>query len=200
MGNAFRDIYKSSGTGDGIYWEQEVLSSTECLMKGNFLFAQSVLGELESDELRNVSFEKGLVPFPKYDRNRQEEYHTMVHDQTELGAILVTTTSFARTSAFMQYANEQSADVITEYYEFSLKFKYNEDASIRSMIDLVYDSIDVPFGMQLGFMISANNTGAGWVGLGEGIAKETVASVYASEKDAYAAALRMTLEQFERLE
>jgi hypothetical protein len=124
----------------------------------------------------------------------------MVHNQGEIGAILTNASSFGKASAFMQAANEESEEVLHEYYEKGLKFKYSDDKGIRSMIDLVYDTIDVPFGMQLGFMISANNTGAGWVGLGEGIAKETVASVYASEKDAYAAALRMTLEQFERLE
>ena len=197
MGNAFRDIYRSSGTGDGIYWQQEVLSSTECFMKGNFLFAQSVLGELESDELRNVTFEKGLVPFPKYDRNRQEKYHTMVHDQTELGAILVTTTSFARTSAFMQYANEQSADVVTEYYELSLKFKYNEDASIRSMIDLVYNSIDVPFGMQFEKIIL--EYGNGQTPLYEGIFYGSLSNKFDSNKEAYKVALDKALAEFNKL-
>ncbi len=166
-------------------------------MKGNFLFAQSVLGELESDELRNVTFEKGLVPFPKYDRNRQQKYHTMVHDQTELGAILVTTTSFARASAFMQYANEQSADVVTEYYEYSLKFKYNEDASIRSMIDLVYNSIDVPFGMQFENIIL--EYGNGQTPLYEGIYYGSLSNKFDSNKEAYKVALDKALTEFNKL-
>ena len=197
MGTAFRDIYKSGGTGEGIYWQQEVLSSTEAFMNGNFLFAQSVLGELESDELRNVSFEKGLVPFPKYDAGRQEEYHTMVHDQTELGAVLVTTRSFARASAFMQYANELSEDVVTEYYEFSLKFKYNEDAAIRGMIDCVYESIDIPFGMQFELIIL--NYGTGLTPLYEGIFYGSLSNKFDSNKQAYKVALDKALEEFNKL-
>ena len=197
MGNAFREIYNSTGTGDGIYWQQEVLSSTECFMKGNFLFAQSVLGELESEELRNVSFDKGLVPFPKYDSRKQDEYHTMVHDQTELGAILVTTSSFARASAFMQYANEQSADVVTEYYEFSLKFKYNEDAAIRSMIDLVYETIDVPFGMQFEKIIL--DYGTSLTPLYEGVFYNSLSNKFDSNKQAYKVALDKALEEFNKL-
>ena len=197
MGNAFRDIYNSTGTGDGIYWEEPVLSSTECFMKGNFLFAQSVLGELESEELRNVSFDKGRVPFPKYDSNKQDEYHTMVHDQTELGAILVTTSSFARASAFMQYANEKSADVVTEYYEFSLKFKYNEDAAIRSMIDLVYETIDVPFGMQFEKIIL--DYGTSLTPLYEGVFYNSLSNKFDSNKQAYKVALDKALEEFNKL-
>lgn len=197
MSNAFRDIYYSQGTGDGIYWDELVLSSTEHFMKGNFLFAQSVLGELESEELRNVSFEKGLVPFPKYDKNRQDEYHTMVHDQTELGAILVTTTSFARASAFMQYANEQSRDILTEYYEVSLKFKYNEDSSIRSMIDLVYESIDIPFGMQFEMIILGYTQGL--PPLYEGIYYGDLSSRFERDREAFNTVLNKALTEFNKL-
>ena len=197
MGNAFRNIWNSTGTGAGIYQEHEVISSINYFMENRFLFAQAVLGELESDALRNVDFEKGLVPFPKYDHRKQTDYHTMVHDQTELGAILVTTTSFARASAFMQYANEQSRDVLTEYYEFSLKFKYNEDPSIRKIIDCVYNSIDVPFGMQFENIIL--EYGSGQTPLYEGIYYGSLSSKYDSNKQAYGVALEKALTEFAKI-
>ena len=49
----------------------------------------------------------------------------------------------------MQAINEKSADVLSEYYENSLKVKYNtagdSEGGVRLMIDLVHDTIDSPF-------------------------------------------------------
>ena len=200
VSNGFQAIYTSTrGAGEGVYYQYELLASTTNFMKGNFLFAHSLLGEMESDEMRNVSFEKGLVPVPKYDHKRQENYHTMVHDQAEVSAILVTTSSFARASAFMQYSVEASRDVLTEYYEFSLKFKYNEDHALRSMIDLVYDTVDSPFGMQFSRIIReysptplddlyyAVETGG------------QVSTLYDRNRDAYRSMLDKVLEDFAKI-
>ena len=193
-----RTIKDANTTGDGIYYEYDVISSTNYFISGNFLFAHSVLGEMESDSMRNVDFEKGLVPVPKYDEQRQRDYHTMVHDQAEVSAILVTTKSFARASAFMQYANEQSRDVLTEYYEFALKFKYNDDPSIRSMIDLVYDTIDSPFGMQFKNLIL--DYGAEDLSdLSTGIPNNSVSSLYESNRTAYRMALDKALADFAKV-
>jgi len=205
MASALRTVISGTGeswaqmsTGDGIYYESSVRSSTEYFFKGNFLFAISVLGELESAAMRDIDFAKGLVPLPKWDAGRQESYHTMVHDQTELGAILNNASSFGRASAYMQAINEESSDVVYEYYEKGLKFKYNEDKGIRSMIDLVYDTIDSPFGMQMAGLIG-ENTSVALVGMNAAATNNTVASTFASEKIAYENALKATLESFSKL-
>ncbi len=194
MNNALSAVTGASV--DGIY-HTTILGATDCFIKGNFLFSLSVLGELESNELRDISFEKGLVPMPKYDANRQDDYHTMVHDQTELGSILVTTTSFGRASAFMQYSVEESHSVLTEYYEFSLKFKYNEEPAIRKMIDCIYESIDVPFGMQFENII---------LGYGDeleplyyGILRSNLSEHWDSSKQAYRIALDKALSEFAKI-
>ena len=45
--------------------------------------------------------------------------------------------------------NEESSGVLSEYYEGALKFKYmsagEADKGVRTMIDLVHDTIDSPF-------------------------------------------------------
>lgn len=155
----FADAYKKLYFGGGVYYETEVLSSTTYFMQGNFLFAISVMGELESVQMREFSIRmsKGLVPVPSYDFNVQERYHTMVHDQTEIGAILVSASSFGAASAFLQYMNENSKAVLTEYYNESLKFKYSDGSStVRLMIDLIHDTIDSPFCMQFAGLITSN--------------------------------------------
>ncbi len=199
MASSYRDNIQSVKTADGVYYYYDVISSTNCFIKGNFLFAHAVLGEMESKELRDVTFEKGLVPVPKYHNSRQEEYHTMIHDQAEVTAVLVTTSSFGRASAFMQYVNEESRPVLTEYYEFALKFKYNEDPDIRNMIDLVYNSIDNPFGMQFQGIIMKNYADTGVVSLRDGLVGNTVSQIWDGNKTAYSGALDKAFAAFNKL-
>lgn len=148
----------------GVYYEQPVISSTQLFMNKTVLFSQSVLGELESEEFRKVEMTKGLVPIPKYDMYRQSNYHTMVHDQTEVGCILNNARDFSAASAFMQMLNEESAKVLYQYYEGSLKIKYNpaagseSESGVTDMIDLVHDTIDAPFAMMMSGVITATNS------------------------------------------
>ena len=211
MANALRKIMAGDGstnakttTGEGILFERLVLSSTEYFFNGNVLFAASVLGELESTTMRDVTFTKGLVPFPKWDEQKQDDYHTMVHNQGEIGAILINASSFGKASAFMQAANEESQEVLHEYYEKGLKFKYSDDKNIRAMIDLVHDTIDNPFGLHMPCIIANNfgNGSAGWIWTGNcfGALNNTVASTFGAEKIAYETALQKTLENFAKLE
>lgn len=204
MANKFRLIqegYKSNGkdpisVGKGIYYERDVMSSTTHFFDGNFLMAVSVLGELESAAMRGISFNKGLVPMPKWNEQLQDEYHTMVHNQAELGAILNNAKSFGRASAFMQAVNEESKDVLHEYYEKGLKFKYNDDKGIRSMIDLVYNTIDSPFGMEFDFALEL---AADIKILQTAAADGTVSSTFESIRGAYEEGLRRALAKFDSL-
>ena len=197
MGQKVRQLWEAgSPVKDGIYFEKD-LNCIDLFMQGNALFAPGMLGELESDEFRNANFDKGLVPMPKYDAGRQEEYYTMVTGNAELSAILVNAPSFTRASAYLQYINEQSHDVLVEYYEFSLKFKYNDDPTIRSLIDCVYESIDSPFGMYFENVIFQyleveNNT----FNLHYAISKNMLSSFYETWRDPYKRALERALEDF----
>jgi hypothetical protein len=169
-------------------------------MQGGALFTPSMMGELESDEFRGANFDKGLVPIPKYDDSRQTDYHTMMNVGAELSAILVNAPSFTRASAYLQYINEQSEDVKNEYYNFSLKFKYNDDPSIRSMIDLVYETIDSPFGMYFESVIFQyleveNNT----FNLHYAISKNMLSSFYESWKTPYQRALDRACADFAKV-
>ena len=199
MGAKLRQIWYSGYTGDGIVHEGG-LDCIDKFMQENVLIAPSMMGELESDQLRNVEFDKGLVPIPKYDSKRQEDYHTMVEMYAELSAILVNAPSFTRASAYLQYINEQSDDVLNEYYNFSLKFKYNDDPAIRKMIDLVYETIDSPFGIWYEAVIldyvdgESTSQNLHWA-----ISTNALSSFYEANKTAYRKALEKVLEKFAKL-
>ena len=183
----------------GVYWEEHVLSSTECFLQGNFLFAVSKLGEMESPELRDFSAAKGLVPTPKWDDNVQEDYHTILHDQVEIGCILNTAHAFSASSALMQFLNEESDKVVHAYYEKGLKYKYNSDKDARQMMDIVRATTDAPFGFQIGVVCQTLYTGSGTLH-GMWIEENTTcASTFASEKEAYVDCMNQMIEKFKKL-
>ena len=125
-----------------------VKEATDQFINGKAIFAGIILGEMESPTMREVKFTRGVLPFPKYNES-QEKFLTIVHDQAEVGAILVTAKSPTMASAYMQALNEKSHKVLTEYYENSLKVKYNtagdSEGGVRLMIDKIYETIDSPF-------------------------------------------------------
>ena len=183
----------------GVYYEHDTIEPTNCFLQGNFLFAISRLGEMESKAFRDFSAAKGLVPLPKWDDNVQEEYHTVIHDQVEIGCILNTAQAFSAASALMQYLNEESDKVVYTYYEKGLKYKYNDDKNAREMMDIVRETTDSPFGFQIGVLCQSLYTGSPAL-TGLYIKNNTtVASTFASEKDAYNACMAEMIAKFEKL-
>lgn len=143
---------------------------------------------------------KGLIPTPKWDTYEQEEYHTIVHDQTEIGCILNTANAFSAASAYMQYLNEESDKVVYAYFEKGLKYKYNDDANSREMMDIVRESTDSPFDWQIGVLCQQLYTGTTplhgmWIE-----ESKTCASTFASEKDAYNDCVAKMIEKFAALQ
>ena len=148
----YRDIYSHKG----VMQTAGVLDATELFLQKTSVLAMSVLGEMESEQVRSVEgLTKGVMPYPKYNLEEQDWYHTMVHDQAELGAIMNTTSKFTEASAWLQMMAEESVAVLGEYYEKTLKLKYNDDPLNKQMIDLVHDTIDNPFESVMMYYITA---------------------------------------------
>ena len=194
------DKYVSMIGKQGVYEDAVVVESTNRFLKGNFLFAFSRLGEMESAGLRDFAMAKSLVPVPKWNYYEQDDYHTVVHDQAEIGCILNTAKAYAAASALMQYLNEESDKVVEAYYEKGLKYKYNDDENARIMMDLVRDTTDSPFSWQIGVLCQQLYTGSGSL---KGLYikdNATIASTFASEKDAYNDCMAKMLAKFAELD
>ena len=194
------DKYAEMMNTKGALYDGLALTSTVHFLHGNALFAFSRLGEMESPDLRDFAAAKGLVPVPKYDDNLQDDYHTVVSDQVEVGSILNTAKAFSAASALMQYMNENSTATVHAYYEKGLKYKYNDDRNARTMMDIVRATTDSPFGMQIGALCETLYTGTGELS-GMKFPKDKIAwsSVYNSEKDAYNDCLNKMIEKFKEL-
>ena len=142
----------------GHYHCSTVQESTTLFLDGTYLFALSMMGEMESEQVRDSQVNKGVLPLPKFDLTLQPEYHTLVHDQAEVSCILNNARHFSAASAYLQKASEDSVAIMKEYYDKSLKLKYNEDKDTQEMLDLIHDRIVSPFELIIARLVVSGGT------------------------------------------
>ena len=153
----FRELYQTAGVCH-VTGNPDVLEATLLFLDNTSLFALSVMGEMESETVRSAPFRKGLTPLPKFDRDYQEQYHTAVHNQAEVASLLNTTDHFTAASAYLQALCASSTEILHEYYENTLKYKYNDDKETKAIIDLVHDSVDSPFSVLISRLVYARTS------------------------------------------
>lgn len=126
--------------------EDAIQTQNNLFRNGRSLFLGSNrLGSLEL--LRDVEFEVGIVPYPKFDPN-QKEYVSSSHDTTEIGVIPVTCQNFENVCAVLEVLNRETAKlVIPAYYETGLKVKYSRDDYSSQMIDIIHGNIGGSFAL-----------------------------------------------------
>ena len=145
MGDKFTEMYNAKGVLPFRDVElTSTLDSTIHFMDGKTIMATANLGEMESQQMRAVKFKRGILPYPRYSRDI-ENITTVVHDQAEVSVILNNAKNFSMASAYLQYVNEESIEILDFYYEEVLKFKYNDSKGARKMIDMVHDTVTTPF-------------------------------------------------------
>jgi hypothetical protein len=141
----FSELYNTAGmyyTGDDA---AAVQAATTLFLDDTYLFALSMMGEMESETVRDSQVNKGVLPLPKFDMTLQTDYYTLVHDQVDIACILNNARHFSAASAYLQKASEDSVSIMKEYYDKSLKLKYNEDKDTQDVLDLIHDRIVSPF-------------------------------------------------------
>ena len=172
-------------------------------MDGKIVMSMAELGEMESEQMRNTSFKRGILPFPRYHNTYTDSVTTVVHDQAEIDTILNNAKSFNMASAFLQYVNELSTEILDIYYEEVLKFKYNDSRGARAMIDLVHNTIDSPFDSVMSAKVFGA-TGAQFYASFQLDATanrdSTFSSSYAESRDAVQTTLEEMLESFNKLQ
>ena len=138
----FFDLFRAEGA---YYLSSDISRAVTLFLSDRVLFVVNMLGEMESPQVRESEISRGVLPLPKYDYEAQEAYQTLIHNQAEIGCILANTRNFPAATAYMQAANTTSAEIQVEYYEQSLKLRYNEDLDTQDMLDLVKEGITDPF-------------------------------------------------------
>ena len=104
--------------------------------------------EVETDSIRDMQSQYGIVPVPKLDE-AQEGYHSHIHDNTDGFCVPLTTygDELSMVGAVMEaMASEGYRTLMPAYYETALKTKYVSDEDSVQMLDLVIDSLRVDSG------------------------------------------------------
>lgn len=108
------------------------------------------------NELRDVDYAYGILPYPKYDE-AQENYYTISMDQFSVFGVPKTLPEerYDFMGIIMEALNAESyKTVFPVYYDTALKNKYSEDAETAQMVDLIMDGRQCEFAFQFGTYLS----------------------------------------------
>ena len=144
-------IYTNDGT---VVENNQSVNFRDIFTQGRALFLNTYwLGDLEFSSFQAME-NKAPIIYPKW-HEEQTNYRAYVHDSAEIGYILTNTANFTPMSAYLQLINEKSVPILSEYYEYTLKFKKNTQPGAVKMIEIIHDSIASPFDQFIGNQVSA---------------------------------------------
>ncbi|MBQ8509288.1 MAG: hypothetical protein IJ493_05200 [Clostridia bacterium] len=167
---------------------------TQTFLEGRALF---YAGEFASTEkFREVEFDFGVIPFPKYDEE-QEEYLTAARNTYTGFSIPVTADKEMVAAVLEAMGSESWRTVSPAYYEQALKVKYSRDDVSSQMYDLIRSGIVFDYGLAHNLVLDnlSVNLRVQIVG-----ALGTWTSVYASKKTQWETLLEEYLADIAELE
>ena len=130
--------------GDG---EQEVMR--RMFSEGLGAMATLRIMELESSVMRNTNQQYGVIPMPKFDE-KQDSYHTLLHDQFTVIAIPTTVKDqrLHMVSAVLEAMASASYNTVRPaYYETTLRTKIAQDPQSAAMMDVITENIYIDAGL-----------------------------------------------------
>lgn len=137
-----------------------------------------------SDELRDMSVDYAIIPFPKYDEN-EPSYLSLTHDVSTIVCVPSTCTCLDEVCAVMEeLAFQGYRDVLPAYYEVALKVKYVRDSTDAALqiLDIIHDNATTDFAYIYNYALNG-------VGLIErelmGGKKKDFASFYTKKEKSY---------------
>ena len=160
-------------------------------MHGSVLFYSQQL--TYTDSLRDMEYEYGILPLPKYDES-QREYATIPQNGHSMITITKTTNDPQMVGAALELLAAESYRQVTPiYFEVTMKSKYLRASEDAQMFDLIMDSVKFNFGYV-------------WAGTRIGKLAQLmrdpsidIASTYAADAASYEAKLGDLLERLESL-
>ncbi|MGM9626246.1 MAG: hypothetical protein ACI3XM_11145 [Eubacteriales bacterium] len=121
--------FKSDGTSEILH---------VMMQQGQVLFYIEPLGSVK--KMRNVDYEIGVVPTPKYDE-AQEEYQSYIYHGAGTMAIPKTNPDVARTGTVAEYLAAYSHETVMQtYFDETLDFKYIQDDEGQAMLDIIFSN------------------------------------------------------------
>ena len=146
ISNAFEKVFYLIRENPGTYDTVDTKGfdvGRDMFASGNLLFTALHLSYAESQELRNMQDEYGILPIPKYDE-RQDNYYTYAHDPYTVFMVPKTVANPEMSGAVLEtMAYESYKTVQPTYYDIVLKGRYANDPQSRKMLDTITQNVKV---------------------------------------------------------
>ncbi len=140
----------------------QVGSIRDKFASGSLVFGGCIMmGSVEAETYQAMDQSFGLIPIPKIAEGEEYRYNTLIHNVGKCGAISLHTQRPEAVSAYIQYCTENSAELMNEYYNYAMKYKYTSDAGTAEMLDMIYENIVSIREKALEDIIASQNTQAG---------------------------------------
>ena len=108
------------------------------MQEGKVLFYIEPLGSVK--KMRDVDYEIGVVPMPKYDET-QEDYRSYIYHGAGAMGIPKTNPDTERTGVITEYLSAYSHETVKEiYFNETLDFKYIQDEEGQQMLDIIFSN------------------------------------------------------------
>ena len=147
MADSFDKLMAFNKSGDGYYEGSAVDFNAfpAAFCEDRALFHLSYLYITESELMRNMKSDFGIVPYPKYD-SAQGKYYTQIGTATNVMFIPKTASDIDLTCRVMEALSYYGMqDVVPAYYEIALRDKYTRDADVPEMLGLIRDGMTMDF-------------------------------------------------------
>ncbi len=121
------------------------LAEESLFRNGNVLFTGGWISCAES--YRDLSFDWGLLPYPKFDENQKDYRTTVLNTYTSFGLPVTCKRIEASCASLEALASEFYRTVTPAYFEVALKVKYSRDDQSSRMFDRIRANSGFSFGM-----------------------------------------------------
>lgn len=138
VASAFSDKTNNVANASGFKSENGSEVLHVMMQEGKVLFYIEPLGSVK--KMRDVDYEIGVVPMPKYDE-AQENYRSYIYHGAGAMGIPKTNADTARTGVIAEYLSAYSHETVKEtYFNETLDFKYIQDEEGQKMLDIIFSN------------------------------------------------------------
>ncbi len=124
---------------------EDLMGLVAAFTENRALFHISYLYVTESDLMRNMEADFGIVPYPKLDET-QNNHITPVATSTNLLFIPLTASDIPLTCRVLEaFGYFTMSEVVPTYYEVALQEKYTRDMEVQDMFTIIRDSMRLSF-------------------------------------------------------
>lgn len=142
--NVVQRVCKLLFESEGVLYGKDGTADQYLFNDGNVVFTGGWFSD--TDYYRDLEFDYGVIPYPKYDEN-QDDYYTRMGTACPVVAVPVTTDDPDMISAVLEVmAAEGYYQMRPAYFDTALKNKYSRDEETKDMVDRIISNVTVDFG------------------------------------------------------